>query len=459
METTEQWKPLVVYNANITILNDYSSMYEISNQGRIRNIKRNTYLKHHIHDGYCKVSLSMNSKTNPFFLHRVVASTFHPNPDKKCIVNHIDRNRSNNNSDNLEWCTTQENNAHARRTGFNIYTRHVTRCNLDRTNPIEYMSVKEAAEECNTNTTSIIEACKGNIKHAGYLWAYTNITAKFDATSRCEAITGYLNYSVYADGRVYSMGTKRFLKQSMTQGYYSVNLHPSAKKFLVHRLVAHAFIPNPDNKPIINHKDRNRANNNYSNLEWCNQQENMAHANNKVAYQYGEDGKLIKKYDSITEAALAVGSSESNISAALNNSKYISTAWGFIWSYEPRQYTPEELKSAFTILKSTIRGVIQMDMDYNAITTYDSARIAATTLDIDPSGIAKVCRGKCKSLGGFRWMYMDDSSEIVRLTPDQVDDIKDKYSNGMTIQELAIEYDRHKGSIKRYIKGVIIEKH
>lgn len=49
------------------------------------------------------------------------------------------------------------------------------------------------------------------------------------------------------------------------------------KKFYIHRLVALAFLPNPDGKPIVNHKDRNRANNDLSNLEWCNNSENVRH--------------------------------------------------------------------------------------------------------------------------------------------------------------------------------------
>lgn len=52
----------------------------------------------------------------------------------------------------------------------------------------------------------------------------------------------------------------------------------SQKTYQVHRLVAKAFIPNPDNLPIINHKDANRSNNHYSNLEWCTQQQNVHHA-------------------------------------------------------------------------------------------------------------------------------------------------------------------------------------
>lgn len=91
-------------------------------------------------------------------------------------------------------------------------------------------------------------------------------------------------YFVTKDGRVWTNnrknGIERFMKQYVMDGYLNVGLRKEGKqkKFRVHRLVAQAFIPNPEGKPYINHIDGNRKNNHVENLEWCTQKENVYHA-------------------------------------------------------------------------------------------------------------------------------------------------------------------------------------
>src|SRR5690625_7858572 len=83
------------------------------------------------------------------------------------------------------------------------------------------------------------------------------------------------------NGRVYYDKKGRILKQSKTTtGYWKVELYKNRKKKSkkVHRLVAKSFIPRVKGKELINHKDGDPLNNKVSNLEWCNQSENMKHA-------------------------------------------------------------------------------------------------------------------------------------------------------------------------------------
>lgn len=94
-------------------------------------------------------------------------------------------------------------------------------------------------------------------------------------------IQGYEGrYQVSNLGNVISFKRGIQLKPDNQNGYLRVSLCKDgvATRFLIHRLVAQAFIPNKDNKPHINHIDNNPSNNNVSNLEWCTHSENMLHA-------------------------------------------------------------------------------------------------------------------------------------------------------------------------------------
>ena len=88
------------------------------------------------------------------------------------------------------------------------------------------------------------------------------------------------------------------LKGDDVHGYPRVELHRrrTKTKHLVHRLVAVAFIPNPDNKPEVNHKDGKKDNNCVDNLEWCTRKENMKHAydNGLVSMEKANQARLGK---------------------------------------------------------------------------------------------------------------------------------------------------------------------
>jgi len=112
-----------------------------------------------------------------------------------------------------------------------------------------------------------------------------------EASAVIKPIYGYF---VSADGRVFSekYGRRVELKQSEHKGYRRVCLSNENRRqhYPVHRLVAEAFIPNPDNKPFVNHKDGNKRNNLSHNLEWVTASENQRHAYGELGIRNGHTG-------------------------------------------------------------------------------------------------------------------------------------------------------------------------
>lgn len=177
-------------------------------------------------------------------------------------------------------------------------------------------------------------------------------------------VLNYPDYMVYEDGRIWSGKTNKFLKPAYTKsGYASVELFnkEGSKRLLVHRLVADAYIPNPNSLPQVNHKDENPKNNHVSNLEWCTAKYNMnygvggktrhlkidyskpifkeiARKNGKTVsrpvLQFEKNGIFVKRYESIKSASVETGVDKAHISACCKNKPHRYTAGGFIWKYE-----------------------------------------------------------------------------------------------------------------------------
>lgn len=139
-----------------------------------------------------------------------------------------------------------------------------------------------------------------------------------------------------------------------TAGYYSVALvrNAKSKSYRVHRLVAEAFLPNPNSLPVINHKDENKLNNSVENLEWCTYSYNTTYNNSmlkriitrninksygceKKVYQYNIDGHLIKIWKSLMEVSRELHIPWGNIANCCRGQKNRHTAYGYKWSYKP----------------------------------------------------------------------------------------------------------------------------
>ena len=142
-------------------------------------------------------------------------------------------------------------------------------------------------------------------------------------------IKDFPDYCVSTDGEVFSIkgeGYRRLKQYPKTHGYLYVALFRNGKRYYrrVHRLVAEAFIPNPDNLPEVNHKDEDKTNNLASNLEWCTAHDNKVHGSRRARVARKVSDPSISRKNN-TSGRKGVYKSPWNTWKAYFNGKYLGT--------------------------------------------------------------------------------------------------------------------------------------
>ena len=283
---------------------DFEGLYEVSNLARVRSVDR--WLKGggemRLHKGKIRKQRFFGDGTNAYvrffkdkkeyqmLVYRLVAEAFVPNPDHLPEVRHKDGCKTNNAASNLEWFSPHIPNEEWRPiAGWEG--------SYDVSNFGRVRSLDNYRRVCDVNGGEHIRFVKGAIRKL----------------------------------------------QLLPNGYVSVILKDGGRKkrFNVHRLVAKAFLPNPNNLPEVNHKDENKLNNYADNLEWCDHTYNVNYGTcrermrkTKSKHQIEQltlDGRHIAYFDSCSQAERMCNISRTSIIRGIRYNNNI--AKGYRWRY------------------------------------------------------------------------------------------------------------------------------
>ena len=389
----EEWKDI----------KGYEGVYQISNYGRVKSIERKVYnpgmlgmceyrtvpekiRKHNIMRGYHMISLVYNNNKKVYKVARLVLQTFGSEPPSdKHKVTYIDGNKDNLHISNLAWMTASEVMAQAAKTGrikpvteerkAQISEQIKKRWQNEEYRKNQSRKSKEKWEDPERRNKTLESMRQAGLKRReqtaerkvqqdkvwwdyhvpdlnGELWAdIPGFEGKYQVSNmgRVKSLSRILPHKKHITWRI----KERILSQAPCgpgkKKYLGVSFHcgnGNMESFKVHRLVAEAFIPNPDNKPEVNHIDGNTENNRADNLEWVTAKENMDHA-----WRTGLCENIIKAkqrpvvnldtgdwFESITDAERYYGKSIGAISHVLNGKH--ERAHGYRWAYAYEKEEP-----------------------------------------------------------------------------------------------------------------------
>ena len=146
-------------------------------------------------------------------------------------------------------------------------------------------------------------------------------------------ISGYEGlYAVTSCGKVWNYKRKKFMTPVATRrGYLQVGLMKNGERkfYYIHRLVAEAYLPNPENLPQVDHIDNDKTHNYLNNLQWITNRDNNRKSKNKPILQFSLDGEFIREWECATDVGREV---QGHICACANGK--LSTAYGYIWKYK-----------------------------------------------------------------------------------------------------------------------------
>jgi hypothetical protein len=443
--------------------------------------------------------ISLNINGTSIAKHRLIALTFHNNPTNLEQVNHKDGNKRNNKASNLEWISPSDNIKDSIKRGkikpIKNARQTCIKIEFKNGNINQFNSIAEASKTLSINRHCILYALKGDggfyygsktgpKNKEDWLWKVKQIIngINTDIIEKNITIEGFTHLIACSDGRVLNKKNRnavgssdgRYLRVNKSKGSKTEqNTEPNSSS--VHRLIAETFIPNPENKKVVNHIDGNTLNNAVTNLEWVTQSENMQHAistglinaeTNKIktdklkvpVYQLELDGSIIKKWDGACDVSELTGMDGGQISTVCvsykKNSKIPRNLhYGYGWCYVSDYKEPIINKSLstlfpeitdfrninFDILRPFVsrgsRPLWQIDIDGSRIKLWENMNEVVKI--IPRTNISNLCMSfyhKKHLSGGYFW-ELASYEDIVNPTRHYVKIIPDIIKTALQIKD------------------------
>jgi hypothetical protein len=285
-------KKKILFDENIwKFIPEYEDRYIINRKGIVKSliidkILEDTY-NTQFEQAYKSVKLiDKEGNRNSFLIHTLVYKTFVGDIPKNMVIDHIDRDKFNNNLENLRLLTQSENSKNCIRTDI-------------QKNDLDILSSN-----------------------------FINIGKKYNNFDLS-------NYTINEYGQIKTK-TNKLMKLSNQRNYKIISLidklNNKRHNIRINQLVATIFLENPNNYKIVHHKDNNRENNQISNLEWTDHKQNITYSQGKKIAQYSLNDEFIKEFDSVNDAFRELGKQYgANIRWVCDGKR--QTAFGFKWKW------------------------------------------------------------------------------------------------------------------------------
>lgn len=389
------------------------STHEVSSFGRIRNKHNKRILKQQlIEGGYMKINIAKGT----YFVHRLVALAFLPNPLCKKTVDHKNKKRADNRLENLRWADFAEQSANRAICKTNN-ARGVWQCDLESGVQIAFFATIKAAgltvSERDDGFKKISDAALGKVKSAwGFKWQYVQCEGLPGEQWKSFLTQGSKQYYVSDHGRIRSHSLTnlckdaRLLKHTVDNNGYLTTVNNMA----IHILVAKAFVhnPEPDKFTIVNHKNGDKKNPHFENLEWTDYQGNTQHAmdtglrsNVKQVAHLDNEGNLIDVYNSCAAAAEKLHVNTRSVNKCCKGELKTCGTAKLRFRYNDtnsdilgKATQPEEKKPAAKLGKP--KKVSAFDLTGLLLSTHDSIAEASRVLRTNYKTICQHCEGRVK---------------------------------------------------------------